>query len=258
MQHAIQLGYPRCRIDGANGGLFPSRYAAVQPDWPSSFSEGDFVIAAVKGRAALPVELEQFLSDGDPSLVFTPGTGHQHATQYFSTALKALKRLGRRAIFVTPHATQLPDPLPSGILWQAYVPFTSLLPRGAAVVHHGGIGTTAEAFRAGIPQLIVPYAYDQFDNGLRAKRLGVADLLLAKRLSVGRMQKQLAHLRVSLDVIQACSSIAQKMAQQPGLPWLPDRTEAALFEINPVRTDSIHTLVQPPLRQVEWTRDKPC
>lgn len=110
------------------------------------------------------------------------------------------------------------------------MPFASLLPRVAAVVHHGGIGTTADAFRAGTPQLIVPFAYDQFDNGLRAKRLGVADVLLAKRLSVGRMQKRLAHLLVSHDVAQACRAIAQKMAQKHELPWLLDRIEAALFE----------------------------
>lgn len=242
----------------ASLGLFPSWYAAVQPDWPQSFSEGDFVSTSVKSRAALSPELEQFLSDGDPPIVFTPGTGHQHAARFFNTALRALKRLGRRGLFVTPHTAQLPDPLPSSVMWQAHVPFTSLLPRAAAVVHHGGIGTTAEAFRAGTPQLIVPFAYDQFDNGLRAKRLGVADVLLAKRLSVWRMQKQLAHLLISRDVIQACCTIAQKMAQKPELSWLLDRTEAALFEINSIKSDSIHDLVQPPLRQIDWARDKPC
>jgi rhamnosyltransferase subunit B len=242
----------------ASLGLFPSWYASVQPDWPQSFAEGDFVSTTVTGQTALSPELEQFLSDGAPPIVFTPGTGHQHAARYFNTALKALKRLGRRGLFVTPHAAQLPDPLPSSVMWQAHVPFTSLLPRVAAVVHHGGIGTTAEAFRAGTPQLIVPFAYDQFDNGLRAKRLRVADVLLAKRLSVWRMQKQLAHLLDSRDVIQACCTIAQKMAQKPELSWLLDRTEAVLFEINPIKSDSIHQLAQPPLRQIDWSRDKPC
>ncbi|RQO46255.1 glycosyltransferase [Variovorax sp. KBW07] len=213
----------------ASLGFFPNWYAAVQPDWPQSFSEGEFVSTTAQGKVAFSPELEQFLSGGAPPIVFTPGTGHQHAARYFNTALKALKRLGRRGIFVTPHAAQLPDPLPSSVMWQAHAPFASLLPRVAAVVHHGGIGTTADAFRAGTPQLIVPFAYDQFDNGLRAKRLGVADVLQAKRLSVGRMQKRLAHLLVSHDVAQACRAIAQKMAQKHELPWLLDRIEAALF-----------------------------
>jgi len=175
--------------------------------------------------------LEEFLSSGAPPIVFTPGTGHQHAARYFNTALKALKRLGRRGLFITPHAAQLPDSLPSSVMWQAHVPFASLLPRAAVVVHHGGIGITADAFRAGTPQLIVPFAYDQFDNGFRAKRLGVAEVLLAKRLSVGRMQKRLAHLLADQNVIQACSTIAHKMGQKHELPWMLDRIEAAFFGV---------------------------
>ena len=222
----------------ASLGLFPSWYASVQPDWPQSFAEGDFVNSIVGGQTALSPELEQFLSEGTPPIVFTPGTGHQHAAQYFNTALEALKQLGRRGLFVTPHSAQLPDPLPSSVMWQAHVPFSLLLPRVAAVVHHGGIGTTVEAFRAGTPQLIVPFAYDQFDNGLRAKRLGVGDVLLAKRLSARRMQKQLAHLLDSYDVRRACCTIAQKMAQKPELSWLMEQTEAVLFEISPIKLEN--------------------
>lgn len=213
----------------ASVGLFPNWYASAQPDWPQSFSEGAFVSSALQSKVASSPELEQFLSSDAPPLLFTPGTGHQHAARYFNIALKALKRLGRRGLFVTPHAAQLPDPLPSSVMWQAHVPFASLLPRVAVVVHHGGIGTTADAFRAGTPQLIVPFAYDQFDNGLRAKRLGVADVLLAKRLSVGRMQKRLVHLIDSHDVAQACRTIEQEMGQKHELPWLLDRVEAALL-----------------------------
>lgn len=214
----------------ASVGLFPKWFASVQPDWPQPFSAGDFLSTSVKPHASawLPPELERFLSDGDPPIVFTPGTGHQHAASYFSTALEALKRLGRRGLFVTPHAAQLPNPLPPNVMWQPHVPFTVLLPRVAAVVHHGGIGTTAEAFRAGVPQLIVPFAYDQFDNGLRAKRLGVADVLLAKRLSVSRMHRQLTRLLSSQEVSQACSAIAETMQQGSNMSWLLDRVEAAL------------------------------
>ena len=242
----------------ASLGLFPSWYACVQPDWPKSFSEGDFVSATLQSQTTLSFELEQFLSNGSPPIVFTPGTGHQHAARYFNIALTTLMRLGRRGIFVTPHAAQLPDSLPSSVMWQSHVPFALLLPRAAAVVHHGGIGTTAEAFRTGTPQLIVPFAYDQFDNGLRAKRLGVADVLLAKRLSVRRMQRKLAHILISHDVRLACSSIAQKMAQESNLHCLLDRIEAALFDIKPIKSDQIHDCAGSPLPQIDGAREKSC
>lgn len=70
-----------------------------------------------------------------------------------------------------------------GVIRAGYVPFGSLLPRLAAFVHHGSIGTTSQALRAGVQQLIRPMPFDQFDqfdNSDRAQRLGVALELLPK------------------------------------------------------------------------------
>ena len=98
-------------------------------------------------------------------------------------ALIAVRKLGRRAIFLTAHAEQVPPGLPPEVLWQAYVPLRALLPQVAALVHHGGIGTTAEALRAGTPQLVAPFAHDQFDNAARVEALGVGLALPAARLN---------------------------------------------------------------------------
>ncbi|AQR69234.1 hypothetical protein BZG29_13435 [Janthinobacterium sp. LM6] len=212
----------------ASLGLFPAWFAAPQADWPPHFAQAGFTAAGMPGAAALPPELERFLGEGEPPIVFTPGTGHQHAQRYFSIALEVLRRLGRRGLFLTPHAAQVPQHLPAGVLWQAHVPFAALLPRAAAVVHHGGIGTSADAFRAGIPQLIVPFAYDQFDNGWRANRLGVGEVLLARRLSAGRMQRQLARLLAAPEVRLACGEVARRMGQGLESARLLDHVEAAL------------------------------
>ncbi|MDO8047017.1 glycosyltransferase [Janthinobacterium sp. SUN211] len=212
----------------ASLGLFPAWFAAPQADWPPHFAQADFTAAAMPGAVALPAELERFLGEGEPPIVFTPGTGHQHAQRYFSIALDVLRRLGRRGLFLTSHAAQVPQHLPPSVMWQAYVPFAALLPRVAAVVHHGGIGTSADAFRAGIPQLIVPFAYDQFDNGWRAKRLGVGEVLLARRLSAGRMQRQLARLLAAPEVRLACGEVARRMGQGLESARLLDHVEAAL------------------------------
>lgn len=214
----------------ASVGLFPSWFAAVQPDWPHPFSNSEFPCARIQSAegAALSPELARFLSEGDAPIIFTPGTGHQHAARYFATALETLKRLGRRGVLVTPYGAQVSTSLPPSVLWQAHAPFAALLPRAAAIVHHGGVGTLAEAFSAGIPQLVVPFAYDQFDNGLRAKRWGVADVLLAKHLSVRRMTRQLGRLLASQAVHQACGVVAGMMAQSSARPCMVDRVEAAL------------------------------
>ena len=131
----------------------------------------------------LSERLQQFLDAGSAPLVFTPGTGQLHATRYFETALQAVRRLKRRAIFLTPYQAQVPSDLGEDVLWQDFVPLQDVLPRCAMLIHHGGIGTTAEAMRSGVPQLIIPFAFDQFDNAVRIQRLGIGDRLSHRALN---------------------------------------------------------------------------
>jgi rhamnosyltransferase subunit B len=114
------------------------------------------------------------------------------------------------------------------VMWVAQAPFEALLPHLSALVHHGGIGTSAEAFRAGIPQLVVPYAFDQFANGQRAKDLGVAQVVLARRLTAQRLHKGLANLLASEQVKHHCAAIASKVSNGPAPDWLIQQVEGAL------------------------------
>ena len=69
-----------------------------------------------------------------------------------------------------------------------YASHALLFPRAAAVIHHGGIGTTAQALRAGAPQLVCPVLGDQFDNADRLRRLGVATVVPLKRYTTARAE----------------------------------------------------------------------
>ncbi|MDQ2989949.1 MAG: glycosyltransferase, partial [Pseudomonadota bacterium] len=160
--------------------LFPSWFAPAVPDWPRPMIEGDFQL--FESCDSLGQDLTAFLAAGEKPLVFTPGTANIHAADFFARALAAVNRLGRRAIFLTRERTQVPVRLHESVLWQPYVPLSALLPRAAVLIHHGGIGTTAEALRAGIPQLVTPFAWDQFDNGARIAALGAGMVIHAQRL----------------------------------------------------------------------------
>jgi len=70
--------------------------------------------------------------------------------------------------------------------------YQELLPLCAAVVHHGGIGTTARALAAGTPQLVLPLAWDQPDNAARVRRLGAGSSLGARHRSAARLGEALA------------------------------------------------------------------
>ncbi|WP_158300984.1 glycosyltransferase [Chromobacterium sp. ATCC 53434] len=189
-------------------GLFPSWFAATQPDWPAPYFEAGFPPVPTGPAAELSAELQAFLDAGPAPVAFTPGTGHKHAGRYFESALAALARCGRRGLLITPHREQVPESLPPDVLWLPHAPFELLLPRLAALAHHGGIGTCAAAFRAGVPQLICPYAFDQFDNGWRARRLGVAETVPAGKLTAGTMAAALRRLLASEPVAESCARTA--------------------------------------------------
>jgi rhamnosyltransferase subunit B len=190
--------------------LFPSWFAPVVPDWPQPMMEGDFQLFEASAQTGLSDELSAFLAAGEKPILFTAGTGNLHAAEFFACALTAIKQLGRRAICLTRQREQIPSGIPDSVSWQAYVPLSALLPEAAAIVHHGGIGTTAEALRAGIPQLITPFAWDQFDNGARIAALGVGVVIPAKGMRPRKLARQLQALCTSESVRARCALSATR------------------------------------------------
>lgn len=190
--------------------LFPSWFAPPVPDWPRPMIMSDFPLFEAGTQDGFTKELAAFLAGGEKPLVFTPGTGNIHAADFFARALAAVNRLGRRAIFLTRERSQVPADLPESVLWQPYVPLSALLPHAAVLVHHGGIGTMAEAFRAGIPQLVTPFAWDQFDNGARVASLGVGMVTLAQRLRPPKLARDLEALATSDAIRARCAQLAAR------------------------------------------------
>jgi rhamnosyltransferase subunit B len=192
--------------------LFPQWFGAPKPDWPQPLACGDFALFDPNPDAAFSDELAAFLANGEAPLIFTPGTANRQARTYFSHALAACAALGKRAIFLTPHRAQIAENLPPDVLWQSYLPLRKLLPHAAALIHHGGIGTTAEALRAGIAQLIVALAYDQFDNAWRVETLGAGLGLTKARLNTPRLIAILRKLLSSHHIRSRCNVLSNGLA----------------------------------------------
>ena len=121
----------------------------------------------------LPDEVEEFLANGEPPVYL--GFGSMRASdQTAHVLIEAARSLGLRSILsqgwagLTPGDTEGAD----DCLSIGDVSHAKLFPRLAAIVHHGGAGTTHSAARAGTPQVIVPHNYDQFYWAHRIKELG--------------------------------------------------------------------------------------
>jgi UDP:flavonoid glycosyltransferase YjiC (YdhE family) len=155
----------------------PDWFAARQPDWPEQTVSIPFPLIpedpAEQAAWAPDAALQSFLDAGAPPLLFSAATGMGIAATFYQRAVDVGRLLDRRVLLVSRTAEPIPQPLPDTVYHLDYAPFAQLLPLVAAIVHQGGIGTIALAMRAGVPQIIVPFAYDQFYNGRCVARLGV-------------------------------------------------------------------------------------
>lgn len=190
--------------------LFPEWFAPSQPDWPRQARLTGFPLWDQPAGQGLPVEVEDFLRGGEPPIVFTPGSAMAHGQDFFQAAIEACQRIDRRGILLTKYPAQLPANLPDEIRHFGFVPFSQLLPRAAAVVHHGGIGSCAQGLAAGLPQLLMPMAFDQPDNAARLKKLGVAEALAPKKFRAPAVARALERLLTSEKVHARCHHWARQ------------------------------------------------
>ena len=197
-------------------GMFPDWYGPRQPDWPRQIQIAGFPLSDGRKDPVLPNEVLRFCETGKPPVVFTFGTGMRHSAPLFRLAVEAMALTDLRAIFLTKHRDQLPDPLPSNIFHCEFASFHRLFPHCSAVVHHGGIGTSSQAMAAGKPQLILPICFDQADNGERVRRLQVGDWLSTRRQQPNQVAQALSRLQ-SPEIRQQCEMIRSRLDQTDGL-----------------------------------------
>jgi rhamnosyltransferase subunit B len=188
-------------------GLFPEWFGDRPSDWPKQLELTGFPLYDEKGIVSVDPELQAFLDAGDPPIVFTPGSAMLQGLPFFSAAAEACRMLGRRAVLLTRFKENIPPVLPDGVRHFPYAPFSEVLPKCAALVHHGGIGTMAQALAAGIPQLIMPMAHDQFDNAARIERLHVGLSIARKNFSAARVAEVLRRLLEDPAIIQSAKSL---------------------------------------------------
>jgi UDP:flavonoid glycosyltransferase YjiC (YdhE family) len=187
--------------------LFPDWFFPPQPDWPPSLRMTGFPLYDESDHQQLSSSLLEFLDRGPAPIVFTAGSANQNAAAFFRSAVDAAARLKRRAVLVTRFAEQLPT-LPSTVHHETFAPLSRVLPRSAALVHHAGIGTLAQALAAGVPQLTMPMGFDQPDNTTRLVRLGVARWVAPSDFSGERVATLLNTLLTDPAVASACAKYA--------------------------------------------------
>ncbi|HWG45727.1 MAG TPA: nucleotide disphospho-sugar-binding domain-containing protein [Gemmataceae bacterium] len=198
-------------------GLFPDWLSQPRRDWPANTSLTGFLRYDALEPFTGEQDLEEFLSVGEPPLVFSHSSAVWDARSFFQHSVAVANLLGRRAIVLTPHIEQVPQSLPSNVRHFSFVPHSRLLPRAAALVHHGGINTACQGLAAAIPQLIVPLFLDQPDNGRRLRKLGVAEIVRPRAYHPRRVSRKLRQLLESSETAERCRYYAARISEENGV-----------------------------------------
>lgn len=189
-------------------GLFPDWFFAPQPDWPLQTRLTGFPIWDQSTVREIPADVSEFLENGDPPIAFTPGSGNSQAKAFFAAAVEACVATGRRGLLLTCYPETVPQNLPESVKQFSYVPFSYLLPRASALVHHAGTGTAALCMRAGLPQIVMPMAYDQPDFAACLARLGVARVIKPSNFTGPALASAMNKTLDSPAVAERCRSVA--------------------------------------------------
>ena len=207
-------------------GLFPEWFAEPPSDWPPQVRCTGFPLYDEKGVTELDPQLDAFLNEGTPPIAFTPGSAMRHGLPFFTAAAEACRTIGRRGLLLTRYPENIPPDLPPGVRHFSYAPFSQVLPSCAALVHHGGIGTMAQGFAAGIPQLIMPMAHDQPDNAGRIERLGAGLSIVPRKFKGPAVAAKLRELLEMPSYAERSKELAKKIAADHPIKNACDHIEA--------------------------------
>jgi UDP:flavonoid glycosyltransferase YjiC (YdhE family) len=193
-------------------GLFPDWFAPRQADWPKNTVLTSFPLL-VRPHQSPSAAFRRFVAATDEApILFTFGSQKQGNRRLFELAARASSELGLPAIFLSRNADDILPGLPPRTIHLGYEPLPDILPHVRLIVHHAGIGTSADALRAGTPQILLPFCYDQPDNATRLQRLGVGRMLSAGSLTVAGLKEAISHVLGTPGYQDRTRHYAQAMA----------------------------------------------
>ncbi len=209
--------------------MFSSAFAKPQQDWPTNALLTGFTFYdGSNGKTELTSDLQHFLDCGEPPIIFTLGSAAvQIPGNFYQESAKAAKLLNRRAVLLMGQNPP-PDNLPEGMIAVNSVPYSQIFHRACAIVHHGGIGTTAQALRAGRPTLIMPYGLDQPDNAARVERLGTSRTISRQQYIASHVAQQLDKLLKNPGYAAKAAEISQFLQEENGVEVACDAIEKLL------------------------------
>ncbi|MCX7747755.1 MAG: glycosyltransferase [Clostridia bacterium] len=209
--------------------MFNGMNLSLYPGWFQDFKLSDGIKIDFIGfpehheeKVLLPHDIRVFLQKYEKPIVFTPGTAFENNKKFFSEAVLALEKLGKPGIFLTRFKESLPQKLPDNIIYMEFVPLDALLDKCSILVHHGGIGTSYQALKAGIPQIICYRMGEQKENARVLEAAGVCTSLFFDKIDSNLLIKNIKNLIYNNNVPLKCNEIKNKLKSPSSEQLLKD------------------------------------
>jgi sterol 3beta-glucosyltransferase len=198
-------------------GFSPS-VIPLPADWHNTQVTGYWFLDAANDWIP-PAALTKFLDSGTPPVYIGFGSmGSRNPVETADLVLAALERTGQRGILVSGWGGLSQAYLPDTVHMVDSVPHSWLFPRVAAVVHHGGAGTTAAGLRAGVPSIVVPFFGDQLFWGQRVEKLGVGTAPIPrKQLTVEKLAQAIDRAVTDRVMRQRAANLGAKIQAEDGI-----------------------------------------
>ncbi len=200
-------------------GAYSPAVVPRSADAPPAAQATGYWLGAPRQDWTPPPALEAFLTAGEPPVYVGFGSmGGRDPAGFARTVLEALAIAGQRGVLLTGWGGMRPPALPDAAIAIDSVPHSWLFPRMAAVVHHGGAGTTGEGLRAGVPSVIVPFIVDQPWWGRRVQGLGAGPAPIPrKRLTSESLARAIREAVANPVIRERAANLGRAIRAEDGL-----------------------------------------
>ncbi|TYL43940.1 MULTISPECIES: glycosyltransferase [Dickeya] len=186
--------------------LFPEWFASPLPDWPAHVHQVGFPLFNLLDNQQ-DDELARFIARA-PTVIFMPSWALSTKRELIVSLVKKTRQRGYQCLIISQLDHHLTDD--DGIRVERHINLSQYLHQCAAILHHGGIGTMAQSFAAGIPQLVIPSAFDQFDNARRVTAMKCGTWL--KDSDIDNLDEKLRQILDDPDIAENCRRTRQQCA----------------------------------------------
>jgi sterol 3beta-glucosyltransferase len=200
-------------------GMYSPTIIPHPADWPSSVHVTGYLLLDTQPDWQPAPELERFLAAGEPPVYIGFGSmGGSNPQQLAELILAALAQSGQRGLLLTGWGGLRAGSTPDSVFVLDAAPHSWLFGRVAAVVHHGGAGTTAEGLRAGVPTVVLPFLFDQPFWGARIHALGLGPAPIPqKKLTAERLARAITTAVTDANLRQRAGQAGAAIRAEDGV-----------------------------------------